>query len=324
LSQAWSKDNEVNLYSARKEQLIAPLLDEFTAQTGIKVKLITSKADALLQRIRAEGKNSPADVLLTTDAGRLFRALDAQVLSPINSSILNQNVPENLREPNGHWFGLSLRARPIMVTEKANTQNLKTYDDLTLAEFNKQICIRSSSNIYNQSLIAAMIEHNGEAKAEEFARGIVANMARRPQGGDTDQLRAAAAGQCSIAVANTYYLGKMLSKQPDSDDYLAAKKIRIIWPNQESTGTHINVSGAGVIKTAPNKANAIRLIEFLSSDAAQKIYADVNSEFPIRDNIATNPILESWGDFKAEDINLGILGINNAKAVRVMDKAGWQ
>lgn len=321
---AWSNDSEVNLYSARKEQLITPLLEAFTQQTGIKVNIITSKADALLQRIIAEGKNSPADVLLTTDAGRLHRALEANVLAPIDSTTLENNVPAHLRDPNGHWYGLSLRARPIMVTDKANTQNLSDYQDLTRAEYQNQICIRSSSNIYNQSLVAAMIENQGIEVADQWAKGLVANMARRPQGGDTDQIRAAAAGQCSIAIANTYYLGRMLDGEPDSKDYKAASKIRVIWPNQSSSGTHVNVSGAGVIKTAPNRSNAIKLIEFLSSDAAQKIYADVNFEYPIRDNIEVNSILSAWGNFKADNINLSVLGSRNPDAVKSMDRAGWQ
>jgi iron(III) transport system substrate-binding protein len=211
-----------------------------------------------------------------------------------------------------------------MVTENVNTENLKSYQDLAKPEFKGQICIRSSSNIYNQSLAAALIEHQGKAATETWAKGIVDNMARRPQGGDRDQIRAAAAGQCSIVVANTYYLGAMLGEGEGSKDYEAASKLKVIWPNQTSTGTHVNVSGAGMLKNAPNKANAIKFIEFLSSDAAQEIYADRNFEYPIRDNIETNAILEAWGNFKADKINLSLLGTNNAEAVKAMDKAGWK
>lgn len=316
--------NEVNLYSARKEALMQPLLQAFTRETGISVNLISSKADALLTRIENEGANSPADVLLTTDAGRLHRAKMAGIFSSVDSDLLNKTIPANYRDHDNQWFGLSVRARPIMLTNASTQAEITTYEDLANPDLARQICIRSSGNIYNQSLVASLIDGLGDADTETWAQGLVANFARKPQGGDRDQIRAAAAGQCSIVVANTYYLATMLSSKDKSDDYLAASKMTVIWPNQEDRGTHVNVSGAGVLKTAKNKDNAIKLLEFLSSDTAQEIYANVNFEYPVKKGVKLNPILASWGDFKADPIALSKLGLNNAAAVKLMDRAAWK
>jgi len=315
---------EVNLYSARKEALMKPLLDAFTKETGVKVNLISSKADALLTRVESEGANSPADVLLTTDAGRLHRAKSAGIFSAVSSETLTAAIPSQYRDQENQWFGLSVRARPIMLTEAATQIEVTRYEDLANPQLAKQICIRSSGNIYNQSLVAASIEANGEADTEAWVNGLVANFARSPQGGDRDQIRGAAAGQCSIVVANTYYLANMLSNTGNADDYQAASKISVIWPNQEDRGTHVNVSGAGVLKTAPNKENAVKLIEFLASNTAQKLYAEVNFEYPVKPGIGLHPILKSWGAFKADSLPLNKLGENNARAVKLMDRAGWK
>ena len=315
---------QVNLYSARKEALIKPLLDAFTAETGVQVNIISSKADALLKRIQNEGINSPADVLLTTDAGRLFRAKQAQVFQAIDSELLKQNIPSQYRDTDGQWFGLSVRARLILQLRSTDSVQPASYEDLANPIYAGAICIRSSDNIYNQSLVAAMIAAIGEPATEVWAAGLVANMARKPQGGDRDQIRAAAAGQCSIAVANNYYLAQMLADPGQQVDYRAASKMTVIWPNQSDRGTHVNVSGAGVLKNAPNKTNAVKLIEFLASDSAQQIYADVNLEYPVKQNIAVNPILTAWGEFTAETLELGKLGENNAAAVRLMDRVGWK
>ncbi|MFT5572228.1 MAG: iron(III) transport system substrate-binding protein [Cryomorphaceae bacterium] len=317
-------NQEVNLYSARKEALIKPLLQAFTLNTGIKVNIISSKADALLKRIQAEGINSPADVLLTTDAGRLHRAKAAGVLSAGDSEILRNNIPANLRDPDNQWFGLSVRVRPIMVNDASLLSKISSYEDLTKKQFAKQICVRSSGNIYNQSLVAAMLSAVGEAGTEAWAEGLVANFARKPQGGDRDQIRASAAGQCSIVLANTYYLAQMLANSENSADVDAANKMTVIWPNQTGRGAHINVSGAGIAKHAPNRANALTLIEFLSSEEGQEIYANVNYEYPVKEGIKTNEILTSWGDFKRDDLNLSKLGTLNANAVKLMDRAGWK
>lgn len=317
-------NEEVNLYSARQEALIKPLLDAFTANTGIQVNIISSNADALLKRIQSEGINSPADVLLTTDAGRLWRAKQAQIFAPVDSDILQQVIPPQYRDPELHWFGLSVRARPIMIFADADISIPTSYEDLSNADYQNKICIRSSNNIYNQSLIASMIATLGETATERWVEGLVANFARSPQGGDRDQIRAAAAGQCDVAVANTYYLGQMLADENNSNDQQAGKKITVIWPNQSDRGVHVNVSGAGLVKTAPNKDNAIKLLEFLASDTAQQIYADVNFEYPAKQDIEINSVLSNWGEFKADNIQLDLLGEHNAAAVRLMDRAGWK
>ena len=315
---------EVNLYSARKEALIKPLLDAFTADTGIKVNIISSKADALLKRIQSEGINSPADVLLTTDAGRLHRAKQAGVFVAIDSQVLVKSIPAQYRDSDQQWFGLSVRVRPILMVGSSEAGTAIRYEDLADDKFKGAICIRSSENIYNQSLVASMIDAIGEAKTETWARSLVSNMARKPQGGDRDQIRAAAAGQCSIAIANNYYLAQMLANPDKQTDYQAAIKMKLMWPNQNDRGAHVNISGAGILKHAPHPANALKLIEYLVSDNAQQIYADVNLEFPVKKDIAVNPILANWGSFKADSIALNKLGENNAAAVRLMDRVGWK
>jgi len=317
-------DGEVNLYSARQENLIKPLLDDFTRDTGIQVNLLTGKADELLQRLRLEDRNSPADVLITVDAGNLHQAKLAGVLSAIESQVLNDNIPENLRDPEGYWYGLSMRARPILFNKsKVDSSELSTYEALTDAQWEGRICIRSSSNIYNQSLIASIIASEGVEAAQEWANGIVRNMARPPQGGDRDQIRAAAAGVCDIAIANTYYLGAMLAGD-DTDQREAAEQMGVFFPNQDGRGAHVNISGAGVTAHAPNRENGIRLIEYLTGEDAQRWYAEVNQEYPVRPNVAASEILGGFGEFKADDLNLSLLGVHNAEAVRVMDRAGWR
>lgn len=315
---------EVNLYSARKEALIKPLLDRFTQQTGIRVNLLTSKADALLKRLQSEGRHSPADVLLTTDAGRLHRAKQAGVLQPIRSETLERNIPEQYRDPEGYWYGLSIRSRVIFAAKgRVNPSEIKTYEDLADPKWRKRICIRSSNNIYNQSLVASLIAHNGEAATERWARGLVANMARPPRGGDRDQIKAAAAGQCDIAVANTYYFGKMLTGK-DETQRKAAQAVSLIWPNQDGRGAHVNVSGAGVTRSAKHLAEARKLLEFLASPEAQAWYAEANFEYPVLKGTPVSETLERWGDFKADPLNLAVLGENNPRAVRLMDRAGWK
>lgn len=317
-------DEEVNLYSARQEALIKPLLEAFTNDTGIQVNIISSKADALLKRIQSEGINSPADVLLTTDAGRLWRAKQADVFEPITSEILESIIPTQYRDPDSQWFGLSLRVRPIMLANFTGNNMPENYEDLSNTDYKGKICVRSSSNIYNQSLVASMISSEGESQSEAWVKGLVANFARKPQGGDRDQVRAAAAGQCEIVIANTYYLAQMLADENNTSDINAAKQISVVWPNQTDRGAHVNISGAGVLKTAPNKTNAIKLLEYLASDTAQQIYADVNFEYPVKQDIKVNSILQAWGEFKADAIQLDKLGENNANAVRLMDRAGWK
>lgn len=315
---------EVNVYSARKDPLIKPLLVNFTKQTGIKVNLVTGNADTLLKRLETEGINTPADILVTTDAGRLYRAHAAGVLQPVKSEILSKIIPAAYREPEGYWYGLSLRARPIFyVKGKVKPEQLSDYEALVKPEFKNRICIRSSNNIYNQSMVASMIEANGKEATEKWARGLVENMARSPKGGDRDQIRAAAAGQCDIAIANTYYFATMLSSK-ELVDREAANKLAIFWPNQSGRGTHVNISGAGVTRYARNTANAVKLIEFMASKTSQEWYAKVNHEYPVRSDVEASDILKSWGEFKSDSVNLSVLGTNNPEAVRLMDRAGWK
>jgi len=321
---AWSAE-DVNVYSARKEALIKPLLDRFSEKTGIKVNLITGKADALLTRIKNEGRNSPADLLITSDAGRLYRAEQANVLQAIYSPYLNQTVPVQYRHPQGFWYGLSLRSRVILFNkDKVQADEIKRYEDLALNKWKGRVCIRSSNNIYNQSLMASMIASNGDEASLSWAKALVSNLARPPKGGDRDQVKAAAAGQCDLAVVNTYYLAAMLQNDKDPAQKAAAEKMGIVWPNQNDRGTHMNVSGAAVTKYAPNRDNAVQLLEFLVNPESQQWYAQVNNEFPVRADVGTSDLLRSWGDFKADDLNLSLLGQYNASAVRLMDKARWR
>lgn len=315
---------EINLYSARKENLIKPLLDSFTAETGIKVNLVTGKADALLKRLQIEGRNSPADLFITVDAGRLYRAREAGVLRPVSSGVLNAAVPANLRDPGGFWFGLSQRARPIFYArDRVKPEQLSSYEALAEPQWKGRICVRSSNNIYNQSLVASMIANIGEAATEDWARGLVRNLARPPKGGDRDQLKAAAAGQCDVAIANTYYAGAMINSK-DPAERAAIAKLAIFWPNQDGRGAHINVSGVGMTASAKNQANAVKLMEYLVSPESQQWYAEVNQEYPVRPGVAWSETIKAWGEFKADSLNLARLGELNAAAVRLMDRAGWK
>lgn len=316
--------SEVNVYSARKEALIKPLLDQFTQESGIKVNLVTGKADALLKRLKSEGANTPADLFITTDAGRLHRAKEADVLQPISSETLNAAIPSNYRDPEGFWHGLSVRARVITyIKDKVDPKKLTSYEDLADSQWKGRICIRGSGNIYNQSLVASMIEANGEAATQDWANGFVANFARSPKGGDRDQVKAAAAGVCDIAIINTYYLGAMINGKDDAQK-AAAAKVALFWPNQGDRGAHVNISGAGVTKAAKHKAEAIKLLEFLANEKSQGWYASVNHEYPVRAGVEWSDTLKAWGTFKADTLNLSALGKNNPTAVRLMDKAGWK
>ncbi|MEJ1380022.1 MAG: Fe(3+) ABC transporter substrate-binding protein [Candidatus Sedimenticola sp. (ex Thyasira tokunagai)] len=315
---------ELNLYSARKEALIQPLLERFTEQTGVKVNLVTGKADALLKRLKSEGRNSPADILLTTDAGRLHRAKVAGVTQSFISQTLNSVIPDNYRDPQGHWVGLSVRSRPILyVKGKVTPEELSSYEALADPKWKQRVCIRSSSNIYNQSLVASMISANGEAAAEVWARGLVENFARPPKGGDRDQIKAAASGQCDIAIANTYYLAGMLNSNKKGQR-TAAEKMGVFWPNQKSRGAHVNISGAALTQSSKHPEMAIKLIEFLASESSQQWYAKTNGEYPVRAGVAVGGTLKAWGEFKADSLNLNRLGELNANAVMLMDRAKWR
>ncbi|MCI0431114.1 MAG: Fe(3+) ABC transporter substrate-binding protein [Rhodospirillales bacterium] len=314
---------EVNIYSARQEALIKPQLDAFTAETGITVNLVTGEAKELVQRMTAEAANSPADMLFTADAGNLAAAADNGLCQRIRSEVLENAIPAPYRDPEGAWFGLGLRARPIFyVPGKVDLAELKTYEDLAEPKWKGRILVRSSNHIYNQSLLASMIAHRGPEAAETWAKGVAGNLARKPQGGDRDQIKAAAAGEGDIVIANSYYYAQMLtSDKPEERE--AATKLKIIWPNQDDRGTHVNVSGACVAAHAPHKEEAVKLLEFLVSDEAQRIYAEKGQEFPAKPRIPASGTLQSLGTFKADDLNLSELGKHNAEAVRIFDRVGW-
>lgn len=315
---------EVNIYSARKEDLIKPLLDDFSRRTGIAVNLVTGKEEALLQRLQSEGANTPADVLLTTDAGRLSAARKAGVLQAVKSDFLTAHVPASYRDPEGYWYGLSVRARPIIYArDRIRPADLSTYENLADPKWKGRICVRSSDSVYNQSLVAGLISHQGEARTEAWARGLVANFARPPAGGDRDQIKAVAAGECDVTLANTYYLGSMVSSSDEAEKQAAAK-VAVFWPDAKTTGVHVNVSGAGITAHARNRDNAVRLLEFLAGDSAQRWYAETNNEYPVNPAISPSATLKAWGEFKADTLNVAKLGELNATAVQVMDRAGWK
>ena len=300
------------------------MLDKFTKQTGVKVNLLTGKAKALLKRLQSEGRNTPADILLTTDAGNLHAATAAHLLQPIDNASLKVVVPQNLRDPADHWYALSIRSRVVVHSkERVKASELSTYEDLADPKWKGRICIRSSNNIYNQSLLASLISHNGVEKAESWAKGMVANMAQPPKGNDRAQVKAVAVGVCDIAIINTYYMGVMLHK--DAGQKKAASQVSLFFPNQADRGAHINISGAGIIKGAKHKENAIKLLEFLVSDEAQQWYAQANHEYPVKAGIPVSDIVNAWGyPFKQDGLNVGELGKYNADAVKMFDRAGWK
>ncbi len=314
---------EVNVYSARQEALIKPQLDAFTDETGIVVNLVTGDAKELVQRMKAESINSPADLLFTADAGNLYAATVAGLCQKMRSELLENAIPAPYRDLEGSWFGLGLRARPIFYVQgKVDPAELKTYEDLADPKWKGRILVRSSNHVYNQSLLASIIAHEGSAAAEEWAKGVAANLARKPQGGDRDQIKAAAAGEGDIVIVNTYYYAQMLTSDKQ-EEREAAKKLKVIWPNQDDRGVHVNVSGACVAANAPNEAAAVKLLEFLVSDEAQQIYAEKGQEFPVKPGIPASETLQSLGSFKADELNLAELGKHNAQAVRIFDRVGW-
>lgn len=315
---------ELNVYSARKEALIKPLLDKFSAETGIEVNLVTGKADALIMRMQTEGQFSPADILLTTDAGRLVRAKNAGLTQAATAPDINELVPSYQRDSEGHWYALTMRARPIMYAPgKVDVSKINSILDLAKPEWQGQICIRSSSNIYNQSMVAALTLSIGEEATETWAKGMVANMARTPKGGDRDQIKAVAAGQCNIAVANTYYLAGMLASSNDAERK-QAEAVKVHWTDQQSFGAHVNISGAAIAKHAPNAEHANQLLAFMLTNDSQKWYAQENHEYPIVGDVAWSDLMQAFGQFKAQSVDLDQVGEGNADALRLMDRAGWK
>ena len=322
--QEQEQDKVVNLYTDRHYDTDQELYKLFEKETGIKVNVIEGKADELIERMAREGADTEADLLITADAGRLHRAKEQQLLQSVESKELFKNIPENLRDIDNQWFGVTVRARVLVYDkDRTNPSELSTYEDLTDPKWKGKILVRSSSNIYNQSLLASFIEINGEEKAKNWAKGIVANMAREPEGNDRDQAKAVVAGQGDIAIMNTYYVGKLLNSS-DPEEVKVGEKIGVFFPNQDKDGTHINVSGVGLSKYSKNKDNAIKFMEFLSQEKAQKLFAEANYEYPVNPTVEPSDLLKSWGDFKSQNINLSRLGELNKDAVKIFDEVGWK
>jgi len=313
---------QVVVYSARNEQLIKPLFDAYTRETGVEVKFITDKEGPLLARLKAEGRNTPADVLLTVDAGNLWQAASEDLLRPIRSKTLEANIPAHLRDPDNEWFGLSVRARTLVYnTRKVKPADLSTYEDLANPQWKGRLCLRTSKKVYNQSLVAMMIKEYGEDKTQAMVRGWVANLATSPFPDDTKAMEAVAAGQCDVTIVNTYYFGRLMEKSPNLP-------LAIFWPNQtlknQAAGVHVNISGAGVTRHAKNPAGAQRLIEWLSSEKAQNLFADVNLEYPVNPKVAPDQTVSAWGSFRQNLINVKEAGSLQTKAVKLMDRAGYK
>jgi len=322
---AHAQDKVLNLYSSRHYQTDEALYSGFTKATGIKVNRIEAGEDALIERIRNEGERSPADVMVTVDAGRLWRAEQLGLFQPVKSAVLEARIPLSFREPGGLWFGFSLRARLIAYNKaKVKAGELTSYEDLTDPKWKGRVCMRSSSNIYNLSLMGALIDHLGEAKAEAWARSVRNNFAREPKGGDTDQLKSVAAGECDVTISNQYYYAR-LARSQKAEERAVAEKVAVVFPNQSSWGTHVNVSGAGVMKNAPHREAAIRFLEYLASDEAQRYFADGNNEWPVVPSVqVVNPVLSAFGAFKYDPLNVAVLGRNQPAAQKLYDRVAWK
>lgn len=310
--------DEVVVYSARNEHLIKPLFDRYTSETGVPIRFITDQEGPLLQRLKAEAERTPADMLITVDAGNLWHAAETGALAEISSPVLEANVPANLRDPQGRWFGLSERARTIVYsTDRVKPEDLSSYEDLADPKWKGRLCLRTSKKVYNQSLVATLIARHGEEKAEQIVRGWVDNLAAAPFANDTKAMEAVAGGQCDVSVVNTYYFGRLQKQQPEI-------KLAIFWPNQDSSGVHINVSGAGVTRHAKHPEAAQKLLEWLSTETAQSDFAGLNMEYPVNPKVAPDPLVGAWGSFKADELHVGEAGRLQADAIRLMDRAGYR
>ena len=315
----------LNIYSARHYQTDEAMYANFTKQTGIKINRLEAGEDALIERIRNEGERSPADVLVTVDAGRLWRAEQLGFFQPVKSAVLDARIPASYREPNGLWYGFSLRARLIAYNKgKLKGADVPTYESLADPKWKGRICMRSSTNIYNLSLMGAMLDHLGEQKAQAWAQGVRDNLARDPKGGDADQIKSVAAGECDLTVTNQYYYARMLrSTKPDERE--AAERVGVVFPNQASWGTHVNISGAGVMKHAPNREAAVKFLDYLASDDAQRYFAEGNNEWPVVANVKIdNPVLKMLGNFKQDSLNVAVLGRNQPESQKIYDRVAWK
>ena len=321
---AGAADEEVNIYSHRHYDSDRVLFERFTQLTGTKVNVVKASADQLIKRLEIEGDQSPADLLITVDAGRLCRAEDNGLLQPVKSETLEAQVPEHLRDPEGHWYGLTIRARVIVYAkDRVKPDQLSTYEALAEPPWKGKVLVRSAQNIYNQSLMASMIIAHGGDGAQAWAEGLVRNFARTPKGNDRDQVKAIAGGVGDVAIVNTYYIGKLLGSD-DEAERRAGSAVEIFFPNQKDRGAHINISGAGVTRSSKNVANAVALLEFLTGPDAQQALAKANSEYPVNPQVEEPPLLKSWGAFKADTIHLSLLGKHNSEAVKIFAQSGWR
>ena len=322
---AVAQENLLNLYSSRHYQTDEALYANFTKTTGIKLNRIEAGEDPLIERLKNEGASSPADVLVTVDAGRLWRAEQMGLFQSVDSKVLASRLPDHMRTPNNQWFGFSARARVIVYNKAAlKAADVQNYEDLADPKLKGKVCTRSGSHVYNLSLMSALIEHWGEAKAEQWARGVVANFARSPKGGDTDQILAVAAGECGVAISNSYYYVRLLASDKP-EDRKAIANIGLVWPNQKNFGTHMNVSGAGVVKYAKNREAAVKYLEYLASDQAQGYFAEGNNEWPVvKGAPLNNKALASLGSFKMDTLNISALGKNQPLAQKIFDRVGYK
>lgn len=321
----YAQSQELNIYSSRHYATDARLYTDFTKATGIKINLIEAGEDALIERIRNEGARSPADVLITTDAGRLWRAEQLGLLQPVTSSVLDRRIPASFREPTGRWFGFSLRARVLAYNkDKVKAADLPSYESLADPKWQGRVCSRSGSHVYNLSLLASLVEHIGAEKAQAWAQAVKANLARAPKGGDTDQIKSVAAGECDVAISNHYYYAR-LAGSAKAEDKAVVAKVGLVFPNQATWGTHVNISGAGVVKNAPHRDAAVKFLEYLASDDAQRYFAAGNNEWPVVTGAqAANPVLASFGEFKHDNLNVAALGRHQPDAQKIYDRVGWK
>jgi iron(III) transport system substrate-binding protein len=311
---------EVNVYSLRQPFLIEPMFKRFTEETGIRVNTLFSQS-GLVERIKHEGRNTPADLLLTVDIGRIQDAVDADIAQPIESDVLNANIPDQFRDENKLWVGMTTRARVLYTSlDRVEPDAITTYEELADPKWKGRICVRSAMHVYNIALIASMIAHHGEEETKTWLIGLKNNLARKPQGADIDQIEAVSQGVCDVAIGNSYYYGKMLDDPNKAD---AARQVRIVFPNQGDRGTHVNISGVALMKYAPNKENAIKLVEFLSSDEAQHMYADINFEYPVKPGVAWSERVRAWGTFVHDDLPLNTVAANRGAAIRLIDEVGF-
>jgi iron(III) transport system substrate-binding protein len=314
----------VNIYNSRHYGTDEQLWEGFTKATGIEVNVVDGSHEELIQRMQAEGANGPADVFITVDAGRLAQASGLGLLQPIESEVLEARIPENLRDPNGLWYGLAVRARVLVYAkDRLDPSQLSTYEALAEPQFKGKVLVRSSTNVYNLSLVGSIIAADGAEATEKWCEGLVANMARPPEGGDVDQLKAVAAGVGNVAISNTYYLARLKASAKPADKEIA-DKLAVFFPNQGDRGTHVNVSGAGVLKTAPHHDNAVKLIEYMSSPEAQRYFADVSLEYPANSEVKPHPVLAEWGEFKHDQLNPALYAKNSAEAAMITDRCGWK